>query len=214
MQDNIRVFVENGLEEEPRKMRSSLFLVNFFPMLGVAYGLLLGNVYRVFSALIVFSITIAFILIFVLTKKNTKIRVIKADICFNLFTAINYLLFAMILHAMYNKVHFNLLLLFLPLIFVATLTILLTVKFVKNKVATASKNRNVSIGAISGTTTIATYLILKRINVNIEQNTALLIGTVLLVILSSLFVALGVISVVKLYYINKLHITLGDRKCW
>ena len=106
MQDNIKVFIENGLEEEPRKLRSSLLLVNFFPMIGVAYGLLLGNVYRVFSALIVFSITISFIQILVLTKKNTKMRVIKADICFNFFTATNYLLFAMILQTMYNKVHF------------------------------------------------------------------------------------------------------------
>ena len=89
---------------------------------------------------------------------------------------------------------------------------LLTVKVLTKKVAAVSKNKNASIGAISGATTIVTYLILKRINVNMEQKAALLIGTVLLVILSSLFVALGVISAAKLYYINKLHITLSDRK--
>lgn len=207
MKDNIRGFIEKNLEKEPRKMCSSLFLVNFFPMLGVAFGLILGGIYRVFSVLITFLICISFVLLAILTKKHNVIRTIKASMCFNMSTAVNYLLFAMILYSMYNKLQFSLILLSFPLVLVALLTTLCTVHFLKKGGATPSKRKKDSIASIAGATFAVTYLILKRSNIHIEQNLALLIGTVLLILMSSLFIALGVLDVIKLYYIKKFNIT-------
>ena len=67
MKDNIRAFIENGLEKN-QKMRSSLLLVNFFPMMGIAYGLILGGTYRILSALIMSSILVAFALVVISPK--------------------------------------------------------------------------------------------------------------------------------------------------
>lgn len=209
MKDNIIDFIERGLGKDPKKMRLSLFLVNFFPMLGIAYGLLLGGVYRVFSVLIALSIFISFGLVVILTKNHTVINTIKASMCFNVFTAINYLLFAMTLYSMYNRVQFNIILLSLPLVLVALLTTLFTVNFLKKKKATSSKSKRNSIVSIVGATFAISYLTLKKANMDIKQNIALMIGSALLILLSSLFVVLGVLDAIKLYYIKKLHIILG-----
>ncbi|GEM_PF-5703585 len=206
MEDSIRVFIENTLDKEPRKMRLNLFLVNFFPIISIVCGIILGHVYKVFSAVIAFSIFFSFILIVILTKKYTVIRTIKSSICLNVFTAINYLLFAMILYSMYNKVQLSLILLSLPLILVATLTILFTLKYIKKEKATSTKSKNGSLAYISGSISIATYIILKKLNVAMDQNVALLLCSALLILLSSVFVILGVFDAIKLYYIKKLHI--------
>lgn len=212
MQDNINIFIEKGIDNEPRKMRSSLFLANFFPLLGIAYGLILGSFYRAFSVMIGFSIVVAFIIIVFLTKNTNAISTIKATMCFYISTSINYLLFAMIMFSMHNnKVHLSILFLLIPGVLVAIFTIILTSQIIKKRDVKARKQRNVSIGTIAGVTTVSTYFMLKKLNVDVEQSIALLICTLLLMVLSCLFVAMACINAIKLYYIKKDRLTIKSQ---
>ncbi len=206
MQDIIRNFVENGIDKEPRKMRSSLFLANFFPLIGVLYGVLLGNLFIAFSAVIIFLLLGSYILIIVFTRNVSIYNTIKANICFNMCTACCYFLFAMILYAMYSGINSKLLLLFLPELLIMLITIVLVKQSLKKVNAKSHIKRNISIGSVAGITAVITFFALKRFNVNIEQSVALIIGTVLLMLLSSVFVILMTISVMKLHYIRKYNI--------
>ena len=206
MQDNIKAFIERGLDSEPKKLRSSLFLVNFFPLLGIAYGLILKGFYLVFSLMIGLSIVTAFVLIVFLTRKNKAINTIVANICLYISTTINYLLFAMITYSMDDEVHLSMLFLLIPEIVVAVFTFSIIPRIIKKQNGKSPKQRNISIGTVSGITAVSTYVLLKRLNVDIAQNTALLICTWLLVILSCLFVVMACYNVIKYYYSKKHHI--------
>lgn len=208
MQDNIRSFVEKGLDNEPRKMRSNLFLINFFPLLGIAYGLILGGLYLNFSLMIGFSIVLAFVFIVFLTKKSKLVNTIVASICLYASTAINYLLFAMIMFCMNNNVYLKILFLLVPGIIVSIFTFLFVPQVIKKTNDKVRRQRNISIGTISGVTTVSTFLLLKYLNVDVEQSVALLICMWLLVILSCLFVVMACYNVIKYYYIKKHHIDI------
>lgn len=208
MQDNIRSFIEKGLDSEPRKMRSSLFLINFFPLLGIAYGLILKGLYMKFSLMIGFFIVMAFVFIVFLTKKKNAVNTIVASICLYTSTAINYLLFAMIMLFMNNNVYLKALFLLIPGIIVAIFTLLFIPQVIKKQNEKVRKQRKISIGTISGITTVSTFLLLKYLNVDIEQSIALLICMWLLVILSCLFVVMACWNVIKYYYIKKHHINI------
>lgn len=204
MKDKIETFIENGLfKESPKKMRSQIIAVNFFPIIGIMYGLILGGLYFAISCAIAISATIEYIYIVIITRREDKKSIIKAQACVSTSVCINYLLFAILLYSMHSGFNLGVCTLFIPPICIIVLTFLFLYKFFKKdsiqKKAILHKG-----GILSGSVAIFTYISLKIWNVSIDHDLALILGIIGLVIISSLG-ALGIVDYIKIYFMNKIE---------
>jgi len=205
VKDNIEKFIQNGLYENPKKMRKEIFLINFIPIGGIIAGIIFNNQYIVFSILITLILLISFISTIIFTKNVTIANTVKTGIFINIPTACNYLLLSMFMYTRLWGFNLGIFLLLIPLGYVSKLTINRINKNIENKkykyvkivkIASASLFYTGGVGSV--------YYILKSLDLSISQDVVTLLLMIFSLLFSTLFVLLGTCDIVKLYYIKKM----------
>lgn len=205
MKDKKEGFVESSLDiESPKKMRSQILALNFFPIIGISFGLILGGQYLTISCIIVLSLITEYIYVVAKTKNNNKKSIIRAQLCVSTSVCINNLLLAILLYGMYSGFSWKIAILFIPPFLTTIFTLLLSHNSKRKENYEDKKKVNLNnVKTLAGSTTIFTYTFLKTRDISIEQNTALMLVIIAVLIFSSLG-ALGiVVDYTKIYHLNE-----------